>query len=159
MNKNLSKYTENGKGKADMDKGEGSKNDTEGILFHGAAHQDFYLNYLKKCRYQDIFHKALVYSLGIDQETRKHIHEIYDFNTGCVNTRCLRAGWQTGQSRKAARLAFGLYCNGTPSVYDYEDEQDQIMEARSYAVSGLFCCSYAPYFWEAVKIRYPKYCG
>ena len=41
MNKNLSKYTENGKEKADMDKGEGSKNYTEGILFHGAAHQDF----------------------------------------------------------------------------------------------------------------------
>ena len=21
----------------------------------------------------------------------------------------------------------------------------------------LFCCSYAPYFWEAVQIRYPEY--
>lgn len=155
----LSKCVENERKRADMDRREGRKEYAEGILFSGPAHRDFYLEHLRKCRYQDTYHKALVYSLGIDQETRKHIREIYNFDTGCADTRCLRAGWQTSQSRKTVRLAFDLYCNSTPSVYDYENEQDQIMEARSYAVSGLFCCGYAQYFWEAVKIRYPEYCG
>lgn len=31
-------------------------------------------------------------------------------------------------------------------------------ECREYSVSDLFCCGYARYFWEAVKIRYPEYC-
>lgn len=159
MKMNLSKYAGSERKRADMDGRESKEWYAEGILFHGAIHRAFYLEHLKKCRYQDIFHKALVYSLGIDQETRKHICEIYNFNTGCVDTRCLCAGWQTSQSRKAVRLAFDLYCNGTPSIYDYECGQDQIMEAESYAASKLFCCSYAPYFWEAVKIRYPEYCG
>lgn len=92
-----------------MDRRENRKKCAGGILFNGAVHRDFYLEHLKKCRCQDLFHKALVYSLGIDQETRKHIREIYNFDTGCADTRCLRAGWQTGQSRKATRLAFGLY--------------------------------------------------
>ncbi|WP_270444950.1 DUF6075 family protein, partial [Blautia intestinalis] len=25
-------------------------------------------------------------------------------------------------------------------------------------VEDLFCCGYARYFWEAIKIRYPEYC-
>jgi len=26
-------------------------------------------------------------------------------------------------------------------------------------VEELFYCGYAPYFWQAVKIRYLEYCG
>ena len=44
-------------------------------------------------------------------------------------------------------------------VYDYEGDSDrQVDECREYSVSDLFCCGYARYFWEAVKIRYPEYC-
>ncbi len=32
-----------------------------------------------KCRYQDVYHKALVYCLGINEDTRNHINEIYDY--------------------------------------------------------------------------------
>lgn len=57
------------------------------------------------------------------------------------------------------RLAFNLYCNGTPSVSDYEyDTEKALEESQEYSVEELFCCGYAPYFWEAVKIRYPEYC-
>ena len=55
-------------------------------------------------------------------------------------------------------MAFNLCCNGTPSVGDYEAEEDQLKECQYYTVEDLFCCGYARYFWEAIKIRYPEYC-
>ena len=48
-------------------------------------------------------------------------------------------------------------CNGTPSVSDYEDAEEQVDECRQYTVEELFCCAYAPYFWQAIQIRYPEY--
>ena len=40
------------------------------ITFKSREHEKFYEEYLKKCRYQDIYHRALVYCLGIDRDTR-----------------------------------------------------------------------------------------
>ena len=57
------------------------------------------------------------------------------------------------------RMAYNLYCNGTPSVSDCENSDDQLSECRKYTVEDLFCCGYAPYFWQSVKLRYPEYCG
>ena len=109
---------------------------THTITFKNKEHEKFYFEYLSKCRYQDAYHKALVYCLGIDRDTRNNVDRIYDFKTGLVKTECLCEGWQTSGSVRIVRMAFNLYCNGTP----------------------LFCCGYARYFWEAVKIRYPEYC-
>ena len=55
------------------------------------------------------------------------------------------------------RLAFNLYNGGTPSIYDYEHLEEQLDECDEYTAVNLFCCLYAPYFWEAIKIRYPDY--
>ena len=108
-------------------------------------------------RQQDVYHKALVYCLGINADTRRYVDNIYDFETGCVKTECLREGWQTSGSVKVVRMAFNLYCNGTPSVLDFKDAEEQLSECRQYAVEELFCCSYAPFFWQAIQIRYPEY--
>ena len=100
-----------------------------------------------------------VYCLGIDRDTRNNVNKIYNFKTGCVKTECLQEGWQTSGSLRIVRMAFNLYCNGTPSVGDYEaEEEDQLKECQCYTVEDLFCCGYARYFWEAIKIRYPEYC-
>lgn len=128
------------------------------ILFHDEEHKKFYYENLKKVRYQDGYHKALVYCLGISQDTRKNVHRIYDFKTGNVRTKCLQEGWLTSSSSKVIRMAFNLYCNYTPSILDYKDMEEQISECRQYTVEELFCCSYAPYFWQAIQIRYPEYC-
>lgn len=53
-------------------------------------------------------------------------------------------------------MAFNLYCNGTPSVFDYEDAEEQVDECRQYTVEEIFCCAYALYFWQAIQIRYPN---
>ena len=127
------------------------------ITFKSKEHEKFYMEYLKKCRYQDVYHKALVYCLGIDRDTRENVNKIYNFKTGYVKTECLQEGWQTSGSAKVVRMAFNLYCNGTPSVDDEQDTEEQVDECRRYSVEDLFCCCYAPYFWQAIQIRYPEY--
>lgn len=116
------------------------------IVFISKAHEKFYYEKLKEVRYQDVYHKALCYCLGISDDTRRNINSIYDFKTGCVKTECLHEGWQTSGSMKVIRMAFNLYCNGTPSVDDYTEAEEQLNECRQYAVDDLFCCAYAPFF-------------
>ena len=82
---------------------------------------------------------------------------VYDFETGCVKPACLYEGWQTSGSKKIVRMAFNLYCNGTPSVDEDTTTDEQLYECRQYSVEELFCCEYALYFWQAVQIRYPEY--
>ena len=128
------------------------------INFISEAHEKFYYEKLKEVRYQDEYHKALCYCLVISDDTRRNINSIYDFKTGCVKTECLHEGWQTSGSMKVVRMAYNLYCNGTPSVLDIEDAERKLEECSCYTVEELFCCGYARYFWEAIKIRYPEYC-
>ena len=130
---------------------------TENIVFMSEEHEKFYYTKLKELRYQDVYHKALIYCLGISDNTRRNVSNIYDFKTGAVKPECLREGWQTSGSIKVVRMAFNLYCNGTPSVSDYEGAEEQIRECAKYTVEELFSCSYAPYFWQAIQIRYPEY--
>ena len=128
------------------------------ILFIDAAHKKFFLDYLPQCRYQDVYHTSLVYCLGISADTRNHIGSIYDFKSGCIKPECLREGWITSGSGKVVRLAFSLYTNATVSVDNYDNLDEQLRECRSYSAEDLFCCSYARFFWEAIKLRYPEYC-
>ncbi len=51
----------------------------QNIIFINEAHEKFYFEKLKKVRYQDAYHKALVYCLGISDDTRRNIGRIYDF--------------------------------------------------------------------------------
>ena len=121
------------------------------------THEKFYYDKLELVRHKDVYHKALVYCLGINSDTRRNVDTIYDFERGYVKTECLQEGWQTSGSVKVVIMAFNLYCNATPSVDDYTDAEEQMSECRQYTVEELFCCAYAPYFWQAIQIRYPEY--
>ena len=59
----------------------------------------------------------------------------------------MHGGWQTSGTVRVCRLAFNLW-NG------YTDPE----HSNAYSPEDLFCCEFAPYFMEGVKIRYPKYC-
>ena len=76
------------------------------IIFISEAHEKFYYEKLKEVRYQDVYHKALCYCLGINDDTRRNANRIYDFKTGCVKTECLHEGWQTRGSVKVVRMAY-----------------------------------------------------
>ncbi len=84
---------------------------------------------MEKARYQDVYHKVIVYCLGISDETRRNIYSIYDFKTGCVKTECLHEGWQTSGSVKLVRMAFNLYASsedgtdGKGKGYAYGNEE------------------------------------
>ena len=115
------------------------KSKKRNITFKNKEHEKFYHTYLPKCRYQDTYHKALVYCMGLSEDTRRNVNRIYDFETGFIKPGC-------------------LYTDGTPTTDEYDDTEEQIVETRLYSVSDIFCTGDARYFWEAIKIRYPDYC-
>ena len=78
--------------------------DARTITFMNKEHKEFYLEYLSKCRWKDVYHKALVYCLGIDRDTRKHVNRIYDLKNGSVKPECLQEGWQTNGADLGERL-------------------------------------------------------
>ena len=134
------------------------------MFFSNEEHEKFYYEKLKQAEDNltkgqvDCYHKALIYILGISEDTRKHFSQIYDIQSGYIKTECLHEGWQTSGSVRVVRLAFNLYTDGTPSIDDYESRDGQISECRGYSISDIFCCGYAMYFWEGIKLRYPEYC-
>ena len=130
----------------------------EGIRFINAEHHRFYSGTLKRFPDPAAPEKALCYCLGIHPAIREHVEYIYDFSTGQVTPECMQEEWVTSTEdpediRTVIRMAYNLY-GGTPSV---EEADDQLDECRKYTADKLFNCRYAPYFWEAVKIRYPEY--
>ena len=124
------------------------------INFISKSHEKFFYEKLSQVRYQDEYHIALVYCLGLCADTRQHIDRIYDFKSGLVKPECLRDGWITSASARVVRMAFNLYCGGTPSV---KTAKRKIEECEQYSVDTLFCCCYAPFFWQAIQLRYPEY--
>ena len=71
------------------------------IIFISEAHEKFYKEKLKEVRYQDVYHKALIYCLGINDDTSRNIYSIYDFRTGCAYAPYF---WQAIQIRYAFPL-------------------------------------------------------
>ncbi len=127
------------------------------ILFKDSEHERFFYDSVLRCRYQDTYHQALCYCLGLSADTRSQVNRIYDFKSGYIQPDCIHEGWITSGSRRIVLLAFNLYTDGTPTVDMDSDAEDQVSACRDYSVSNLFCCGDARYFWQAIKLRYPDY--
>ena len=56
----------------------------EKISFISEAHEKFYYEKIPKVSEADVYHKALCYCLGINEDTRRNVDRIYNFKTGCV---------------------------------------------------------------------------
>lgn len=50
----------------------------ENIIFISDAHEKFYYEKLKEVRYQDVYHKAFCYCLGISDDTRRNVYRIIE---------------------------------------------------------------------------------
>lgn len=109
---------------------------------------------LKEYRIIESYYKALVYTLGICKTTRNNFNKIFDIEKGEINIDSINEPYQTSTSKKVTRMAFSLFngCN-----YDSEDDIEKGQVSENYNVSDIFCCSYAPYFVNALEIRYPEY--
>jgi hypothetical protein len=117
------------------------------MIFCSPEHRAFYFAMLEKAGVNDNYHRALFYTIGITADSRKHIEDLFDFPEDCIRPDGLEKAWQTGGTMKLTRLAFNLW-NG------FSEEGRE----RLTTPEELFCCSYAPCFYEAVKLRYPEYC-
>ena len=127
------------------------------MKFIDEEHKQFVLDKykeLKKYGKTDVYYKSIIYVLGICPMTRENFNKIFSIKEGIININSLEDAWQTGTSRKVTRMAFSLW-NGC--MYDSEENLEKKEKSSYYNVSEIFCCGYAPYFWEAIKIRYPEY--
>ena len=114
------------------------------IYFRDKAHKDFVMENLNKCRRNDCYHQAFFYVMGISEETRMNIGQMFDFKNDCIIPEGMHGGWQTSGTVKVCNLAFNLW-NG------FAEEGRE----RFCTPEELFCCGYAPYFMEGIKLRYP----
>lgn len=117
------------------------------IRFACHEHEYFFYEMLEKSGKNDSYHRAFFYCMGIAEETRANINRAFSFQEDCIEPDVLHDGWQTGSTMRLTRLAFNLWNGYT----------EQVKEEMS-APYELFDCGFAPYFYEAIKQRYPEYC-
>ena len=121
------------------------KGEAMSIRFSSNAHEEAYHGIIEKMKKGDCYHQALAYLITLDTVCRQHVDDLFDFDQDIILFDGLKQGWQTGTSRKTTLLAFNLW-----STYVDDD-------AKCSTPSELFCCSCAPYYYEAIKLRYPEY--
>ncbi len=127
------------------------------MKFIDSKHREFWNEKYKEMERMgktDVYYKSIVYVLGICETTRDNFNKIFDLKKGEINIDSINGAYQTGSSEKVTRLAFSLWnrCN-----YDSQEDIEKGNVSTSYNPSEIFCCSYAPYFYEGIKIRYPEY--
>lgn len=72
-------------------------------------HKDFFERMVAKTGTEkDPYRKALFYTLGLIDTTRRNIGDIYNFNEHCPKFSAIRKPWQTSTSMRVTRLAFNL---------------------------------------------------
>ncbi|NWL87802.1 hypothetical protein DMN77_09330 [Paenibacillus sp. 79R4] len=118
--------------------------------FKDLEHHQFYEGMIRMTHsHTDPYRQALFYLLGLTEQTRSHVRDLYDFDENSICLEGLNKGWQTSSTVKLTRLAFNLY-NG----YSGDEDRDA---ARNYSPYFLFDTHLLPYFFEAAKLRYPEY--
>lgn len=124
------------------------------MKFIDNTHKKFYKKILNKIGKSDVYRRALIYTLAMCPVTREHFNDIFDLDEGLINRNSLQAAYQTSTSAKVTRMAFSLW---NSNCWDSDEDLEQGILSPYYNTSDIFCCSYAPYFYEAIKIRYPEY--
>ena len=127
------------------------------MKFVDDKHEKFY--YEKMCellqyRKNDVYYTSLIYTLAICDITRNHFKNIFNIKEGTININALSEAYQTSTSIKVTRLAFNLF---NSCIYDTDEDIEKDKVSKLYAVDNIFCCTYAPFFYESIKLRYPEY--
>lgn len=137
--------------------------DEESIMFRDEGHYYFYHEKVAELK-ADVYLKSLIYIVGICYDTRSRWSSFYDEKSKSIKPEVLNNGWQTGTTMRATRLALNLFTDGTPTARQYDEHGNSLPlsesdfdECSRYSVSDVFCCEFAVFFVEAVKLRYPEY--
>lgn len=128
-------------------------------IFDGNEHWFTFTEIINEMKKSDVYHMAVAYLLALDTVTRQHISDIFDYDEDCIKPDALEKPWQTGTSRKTTRLAFNLWngCCYDGETYTDSEGYTADLPSGNYSVADIFSCSYAPYYWQAIKIRFPEY--
>lgn len=118
------------------------------VLFYSEQHQNFYNRHVDGGT--DPYYRALVYLLGMTAETRSNFSRCFDAEARMIRPAALAEGWQTGGTVRIVRMAFNLW-NGW--CYESEEDAQEGRTSDTFTPDNLFCCEFAPYFYEAVKLR------
>lgn len=127
------------------------------MKFYDEQHKQFYEQKLKELQQYgktDCYYRAITYCLSISETTRTHFNEIFSIKNGEINIDTLQAPYQTSTSLKVTRAAFSLW---NSCCYDSKEDREKDKVSEYFGISDIFCSTYAPYIYEAVKIRYPEY--
>ena len=117
------------------------------IKLANSKHEKAFYSLLSRMKKTDRYHSALAYLLTLDNVCRVHISDLFDIEEDIILFAGLEKSWQTGTSLRTTRLAFNLWST-------YVDDNP-----RNSTPDEIFCCSYAPYYFEAILLRYPEYRG
>lgn len=126
------------------------------IKFRNEEHERSYRDLLSKMKSRDGYHKATAYLLALDKVCNKHVSDLFDFEEDVIKPfGTLFLPWQTGTSVKTTRLMFNLWSGVSIDLDKSERAYDETR--KYYTPEEIFCCGYAPYFFEAIKLRFPEY--
>ena len=121
------------------------------MKFYDEEHEKAYADILGRMRYNDCYHRTVAYLFGLPV-TREHVDDLFDFEESLIKREGLNKGWQTGGSYKTTRLAFNLW-NGCH--YDIEDGNEDLSTCSWYTPEQIFVVTaFAPYYWQAIQIRF-----
>lgn len=128
------------------------------MIFIDKEHKNFYETKTKELVRNDAHRRALIYCLGICDQTRAQIHDLFDFNTCLIKLDGIEQPWQTHSTSRITRTAFTIYNDYFPTVRWYEDQgkkEEAETEQYEYALTELFATTeYIPYFVQALYIRF-----
>jgi len=80
------------------------------IKFRDEEHERSYRDLLSKLKSKDCYHKAVAYLLTLDEESNKHVSDLFDFEKDAIKPfGTLFLSWQTGTSVKTTWLMFNLW--------------------------------------------------
>lgn len=103
------------------------------LTFASAEHKRFYTEQLAKCRYNDCYHRALIYALGISEDIRNHFNQVYDILEDCIKPYFKNRAWVTGTDVRVLKLAFNLFNDSNKcdvsSAFRFDDFSQYLLQA------------------------------
>ena len=139
------------------------------VRFNGKDHEKAFYDMLHLYNIDsgDPERMALVYTLTITEDCRKHFSECYDRESRCVEPAVLSRGWVTSTDARAIRLAYNLFNGGVPTALinspekednlfdsrgDFKFRQDELLKSTPAEIFSDG--SIRDFFLEAIRVRF-----
>ena len=119
------------------------------INFKDKTHEMQYSEILAKMKNPDCYPRSAAYLIALAKLVPD---DVFDFEDDHILLDGLSKSWQTTSKQRATRLLFNLW-NGW--AYENKNAKANAIASSLYSVESIFCdYEYAPYFYEAIRIRF-----